>query len=194
MASVKTTALALVLMATATLLSLFQISSAAVYKVGDSAGWTTIGNVDYKTWAATKTFQVGDIIHFEYSSQFHNVMRVTHRMYRACNSSAPLATYTTGNDSITITTRGHHFFFCGVPGHCQAGQKVDINVLRTTGMSPTPSVSAFPPPPPPPSVPAAKVNGPSPNNAVSLKSFESLLCKLALSIVVFAVFVSNAAI
>ncbi|KAK0608911.1 hypothetical protein LWI29_037922 [Acer saccharum] len=62
MASVKTTALALVLMATATLLSLFQISSAAVYKVGDSAGWTTIGNVDYKTWAATKTFQVGDII------------------------------------------------------------------------------------------------------------------------------------
>ncbi|KAK1592230.1 hypothetical protein Q3G72_021530 [Acer saccharum] len=191
MASVKTTALALVLMATATLLSLFQISSAAVYKVGDSAGWTTIGNVDYKTWAATKTFQVGDIIHFEYSSQFHNVMRVTHRMYRACNSSAPLATYTTGNDSITITTRGHHFFFCGVPGHCQAGQKVDINVLRTTGMSLTPSVSAFPPPPP--FAPAAKVNGPSPNNAVSLKSFKSLPCKLALSIVVFAVFVSNAA-
>ncbi|KAK2646973.1 hypothetical protein Ddye_022168 [Dipteronia dyeriana] len=190
MASVKTAALALVLTATTTLLSLFQISSAAVYKVGDSAGWTTIGNVDYKMWAATKTFQVGDIIHFEYSSQFHNVMRVTHPMYKACNASAPLATYTTGNDSITITTRGHHFFFCGVPGHCQAGQKVDINVLHTTEMSPTPSVSAFPPPP---SVPAAKVSGPSPNNAVSVKSLKSLLCKLALSIVVFTVFVSNAA-
>ncbi|KAK3190020.1 hypothetical protein Dsin_029581 [Dipteronia sinensis] len=189
MASVKTTTLALVFTATTTLF-LFQISSAAVYKVGDSAGWTTIGNVDYKMWAATKTFQVGDIIHFEYNSQFHNVMRVTHPMYRACNGSAPLATYTTGNDSITITARGHHFFFCGVPGHCQAGQKVDINVLRTTVMSPTPSVSAFPPPP---SVPAAKVSGPSPNNAVSLKSLKSLVCKLALSIVVIAVFVSNAA-
>ncbi|GMN46647.1 hypothetical protein TIFTF001_015830 [Ficus carica] len=34
----------------------------AVYKVGDSAGWTTIGNVDYKLWSATKTFKVGDVI------------------------------------------------------------------------------------------------------------------------------------
>ncbi|KAK3184534.1 hypothetical protein Dsin_031820 [Dipteronia sinensis] len=45
-----------------------QISSAAVYKVGDSAGWTTIGNVDYKMWAATKDFQVGDIILTTFSS------------------------------------------------------------------------------------------------------------------------------
>ncbi|KAL3505900.1 hypothetical protein ACH5RR_031282, partial [Cinchona calisaya] len=38
------------------------VSSGAVYKVGDSAGWTTIGKVDYRKWAATKTFQVGDLI------------------------------------------------------------------------------------------------------------------------------------
>lgn len=38
------------------------LSNAAVHKVGDSAGWTTIANVDYKQWAATKNFQVGDII------------------------------------------------------------------------------------------------------------------------------------
>lgn len=38
------------------------VSNAAVYKVGDSAGWTTIGNVNYKQWAAIKTFEVGDII------------------------------------------------------------------------------------------------------------------------------------
>lgn len=48
----------LLLVAVATL----QLSFAAVYKVGDSAGWTTIGNVDYKKWASTKTFHVGDII------------------------------------------------------------------------------------------------------------------------------------
>ena len=42
--------------------ALLQLCHAAVYKVGDSAGWTTIGNIDYKQWAATKTFQVGDII------------------------------------------------------------------------------------------------------------------------------------
>lgn len=39
-----------------------EISFGAVYKVGDSAGWTTIGNVDYKQWAASKTFELGDII------------------------------------------------------------------------------------------------------------------------------------
>ena len=47
------------------------VSNAAVYKVGDSAGWTTIGNIDYKQWAATKTFKVGDIIRKFSSIQFH---------------------------------------------------------------------------------------------------------------------------
>ncbi|KAL6971481.1 hypothetical protein U1Q18_031158 [Sarracenia purpurea var. burkii] len=49
---------------TLAILGASQVSIAAVYKVGDSAGWTTIGNVDYKQWAALKTFQVGDIIRF----------------------------------------------------------------------------------------------------------------------------------
>ena len=39
-----------------------ELIHAAVHKVGDSAGWTTIGNFDYKKWSATKTFQVQDII------------------------------------------------------------------------------------------------------------------------------------
>ncbi|KAJ4823252.1 hypothetical protein Tsubulata_032207 [Turnera subulata] len=151
-------------------MSLFQVIHAVVHKVGDSAGWTTIGNVDYKQWAATKTFQVGDIILFQYNAQFHNVMRVTHAMYRACNTSAPMATYTTGNDSITITSPGHHFFFCGVPGHCQAGQKVDINVPRLSVIgAPAPAVSTVPSP----SVPAARVAGPSPNNALPMKALKS---------------------
>ncbi|XVF28884.1 hypothetical protein REPUB_Repub15cG0071300 [Reevesia pubescens] len=42
--------------------ALLQLSHAAVYKVGDSAGWTTLGNIDYDQWSATKTFKVGDII------------------------------------------------------------------------------------------------------------------------------------
>lgn len=41
---------------------MLQVSIGDVYKVGDSAGWTIIGNVDYKQWAAPKTFQVGDVI------------------------------------------------------------------------------------------------------------------------------------
>ncbi|XWS54001.1 hypothetical protein CRYUN_Cryun10bG0050200 [Craigia yunnanensis] len=167
--------------------ALLQLCNAAVYKVGDSAGWTTIGNIDYKQWAATKTFQVGDIILFEYDAQFHNVMRVTHPMYKACNVSAPLATYTTGNDSINITTKGHHYFFCGVPGHCQAGQKVDINVLRTSETSPAQAPFGLTPP----SVPSVGVPAPSPSNAISLKALKWSFSKLGLAMAAFAVFVSG---
>lgn len=67
-------------------------------------------------------------------------MQVKHADYRSCNVSAPIATHSTGNDSIIIKTYGHHFYVCAVPGHCQAGQKVDINVQRVSStMAPAPS-------------------------------------------------------
>lgn len=44
------------------MMAAIKVSSAAVYRVGDSAGWTIIGNIDYKKWAPTKNFQVGDTI------------------------------------------------------------------------------------------------------------------------------------
>ncbi|KAL6191160.1 hypothetical protein ACLB2K_037551 [Fragaria x ananassa] len=140
-----------------------QVSYATEYKVGDSAGWTTIGNVNYKEWAATKTFRVGDVIKFTYNAQFHNVLRVTHAMYRSCNVSVPLESFSTGNDSITIKTKGHHFFVCGVPGHCQSGQKVDINV-RNAPIAATPSAL-----PSPTTITAAKTPAPSPNMAAPHK-------------------------
>ncbi|XP_052191048.1 mavicyanin-like [Diospyros lotus] len=159
-----------------------QVSSASVYKVGDSAGWTTIGNVDYKQWAATKTFQLGDVIIFQYNPQFHNVMRVNHTGYRSCNASNPIATHTSGNDSITINTHGHHFFMCGVPGHCQAGQKVDINVLHTP-VAPPPSVTPISPSPPGATTPA-----PSPSSTDPSRSLPGLLTALALSMSVSVAF------
>ncbi|KAH6821194.1 Cupredoxin superfamily protein [Perilla frutescens var. hirtella] len=135
-------------------------SVGSIHKVGDSAGWTTIANVDYYHWALTKSFQLGDVIVFEYNPQFHNVMRVTHAEYKACNASSPISTYTTGNDSITIDTRGHHFFICGVPGHCQAGQKVDINVPRAPSVAPSESGSASP-------APALTTEAPAPSNGAT---------------------------
>ncbi|KAL2463808.1 mavicyanin-like [Forsythia ovata] len=151
------------------------VSIGEVHKVGDSAGWTTIGNVDYKQWGATKNFQICDVIVFEYNPQFHNVIQVTHTEYKTCNASFPITTHTTGNDSITINTYGHHFFICGVPGHCQAGQKVDINVLRTPSVAPPPSASSSPVP----TVPA-----PSPNDAAPFKKLGWLSLVLQLLFVV----------
>ncbi|XP_047332790.1 mavicyanin-like [Impatiens glandulifera] len=115
------------------------VTGAGIYIVGDSAGWTTIGNVDYRQWAATKKFQVGDTIRFHYNPEFHNVMQVTHSHFRSCNTSHPIATHTSGNDSILITSSGHHFYLCGVPGHCQSGQKVDINIVNRAPIVSSPS-------------------------------------------------------
>ncbi|QCE08356.1 Cupredoxin [Vigna unguiculata] len=167
-------------------MAILQVSDAAVYKVGDSAGWTTLGKIDYKKWAATKNFQIGDTIIFEYNDKFHNVMRVTHAMYKSCNASSPIATFTTGNDSIDISTHGHHFFFCGVPGHCEAGQKVDINVLKVSADAPTPSALASP------TFQASNGPAPSPSNAnplIALKGAFSMM-SLAMPIVLLLAFSS----
>ncbi|CAM8986105.1 unnamed protein product [Rhodiola kirilowii] len=122
-------------------IALLQVSVCygAVHMVGDKTGWTTIGNYDYKAWAASKNFQVGDVITFVYHSEYHNVMQVTQPEYTSCNVTKPIATYATGNDSITIKTYGNHYFLCGVPGHCQSGQKVDINVRMASEIAPSPS-------------------------------------------------------
>ncbi|KAL7598743.1 hypothetical protein Lser_V15G27272 [Lactuca serriola] len=130
-----------------------------VYKVGGSAGWTNIGHVDYKTWASTKTFRVGDTIVFEYNKDFHNVARVTYTEFLTCKgSAAPYATFTSGNDSFPIKYPGHYYFICTIPGHCEAGQKVDIRVPVAGRHSTLPSSSApiqpLPFPYPPPSVPS----------------------------------------
>ncbi|XP_074577258.1 mavicyanin-like [Curcuma longa] len=116
-------------------------SEGAVYKVGDSAGWTIMGSPNYTAWASDKNFQVGDVILFTYNKNFHNVMEVSKTEYSSCNaSSTPIATYNSGNDSITIKSKGHHYFFCGIPGHCALGQRVDIKVSGPSS-SAAPSIS-----------------------------------------------------
>ena len=44
------------------LISLSEVSMSAVYRVGDSAGWTMIDHPDYRRWASTKRFHVGDTL------------------------------------------------------------------------------------------------------------------------------------
>uniref|UniRef100_A0A0E0P2U9 Phytocyanin domain-containing protein n=1 Tax=Oryza rufipogon TaxID=4529 RepID=A0A0E0P2U9_ORYRU len=93
-------------------LAMAATSSAAVYKVGDTSGWTILGNVNYTDWAVKKTFHVKKAD------------------YDSCTNSSPIATHTSGDDKIAIKAAGHRFFICGVPGHCAAGQKVNIRVLK----------------------------------------------------------------
>lgn len=41
-------------------MALFGATIAANHKIGDVAGWTAAGTVDYANWASTNNFQVGD--------------------------------------------------------------------------------------------------------------------------------------
>ncbi|KAF8086544.1 hypothetical protein N665_0622s0036 [Sinapis alba] len=99
-----------------------------VHKVGDSKGWTMMG-VDYEAWASSRTFQVGDSLVFEYNQDYHDVNEVTPNNFELCIPSDPLERYETGSDTVTLMKTGVHNFICGVPGHCNIGQKLQIVVL-----------------------------------------------------------------
>ncbi|KAK3193781.1 hypothetical protein Dsin_025091 [Dipteronia sinensis] len=129
----------------------FGVSMAAVYTVGDSAGWTSMGAVDYQKWADQKDFHVSDTLVFKYSKQFHNVKQVSQKDFVSCDATSPMATYEIGSDSITPKIVDHYYFLCGIPGHYQAGQKVEILVTPTSlrhtptlVLAPTPSPSQTP--------------------------------------------------
>ena len=68
---------------------------------------------------------------FTYPPGIHNVLEVKKADYDSCTNSTPIATHTSGDDKVVIKSPGHRFFICGVPGHCAAGQKLNIRVLKT---------------------------------------------------------------
>ncbi|KAI3902057.1 hypothetical protein MKW98_013731 [Papaver atlanticum] len=112
-------------------------SMAATYDVGDTSGWTSMGNIDYNKWSSSKSIHVGDTIRkFCLQSKIPQFLQVTPQDYESCTTTSPLATYTTGNDSIQIKGDDtHYYFICGVPGHCKIGQKVDIQVSTSIGQA-----------------------------------------------------------
>jgi|UniRef100_B9II32 hypothetical protein len=90
------------------MMSLCGVSMAPVYQAGDSAGWTRMGQVDSKDWAANKSFHVGDTVVFNYNSQFHNVKQVTQQGFEPCNATFLIATYTSGSDGVTFSIKFVH--------------------------------------------------------------------------------------
>ena len=66
-------------------------------------------------------------------------MQVSREDFESCNVSSPMETYNTGRDFITLKRPGHYYYLCGVPGHCQAGQKLEVLVYDLISPSPTPA-------------------------------------------------------
>ncbi|XWS31575.1 hypothetical protein CRYUN_Cryun23aG0088100 [Craigia yunnanensis] len=112
-------------------------------------------------------------------------MQVTHNYFQSCNGTSAIASYTSGSDSVTLKRTGHFYFLCGVSGHCQAGQKVDVSVTPSSvdpSASPSPSTFGSSPANPPSEM---LVPGPAQSSAQSLISSK---LSLALSLVTICVF------
>jgi hypothetical protein len=131
-----TRALLLVVVSTATLVS---TALGASYTVGAPGGLWDL-KTNYTSWASGVRLYAGDQLRFQYSVTEHSVVEVTRPGYDACNggSNSTVATYRTGSDAIPLAAAGNRYFICGVPGHCAAGMKLQVNV------------GSQPPPPPPP--------------------------------------------
>ncbi|KAF8053352.1 hypothetical protein N665_1425s0004 [Sinapis alba] len=124
----KNTTMSLLIVA----LSLIGLARAlSFYEVGDTNGWTTkMQGLDYyNTWSSSMTFYVKDSFISHYNKDLHNVMEVSFKDYELCNPNSPLATYQSEYEPVKVNRTGHYYFICGVPGHCESGQKFEVVVM-----------------------------------------------------------------
>ncbi|XP_059316198.1 mavicyanin-like [Lycium ferocissimum] len=121
---------------------LFGLTMAKTYVVGDSAGWTSNKQVDYKRWSVSKHFEIGDVLLFEFNPNKDNIVLVTKKDFEACNGY-PFGTPSLGKERFPLDSEGQLYFICSVPGHCKAGQKLEITVhsAASPAMAPTPSTT-----------------------------------------------------
>ncbi|XP_058221732.1 uclacyanin-3-like [Rhododendron vialii] len=119
-------------MAMAALLLLVFLAVPAVHSVQTNVPWNE--GIDYTTWAAGKTFTVGDTLVFVYTTN-HAVDIVDESHYTSCNSGNALHSYSGGQTTITLTTPGPMYFLCPTIGHCQAGMKLSITVAAAASSS-----------------------------------------------------------
>ncbi|KAH6825399.1 hypothetical protein C2S53_000971 [Perilla frutescens var. hirtella] len=124
-------------------------SAQTTHVVGDELGWLVPpgGDDAYRTWAASKTFTVGDVLVFNFTANAHDVAEVSKEAFDSCNETNPISLSTTSPTNITLSSAGEHHFICTITGHCNNGQRLAINVSAT---APAPQ-PATPPPPPTPS-------------------------------------------
>ncbi|CAI0629284.1 unnamed protein product [Linum tenue] len=143
------------------------------HTVGGNTGWTIPqgGDSVYSNWASGNSFSVGDILVFNFAAGAHDVTQVNKADYDSCSASNPMMTSTNTPARITLNTSGEHYFICGVPGHCSAGQKVTVNVLASTtgSSSPSPAPMALTPASAPSPAPTT-VSAPTPSTSPSAPS------------------------
>lgn len=118
---------------------------------------------------------------FKYNSAVHDVKQVSKEDFEACNGKSPIATYTTGEDSIVLKKPGKTYFLCSFTGHCEMGQKLEINV-EGSAASPE-GATAAPDASSPASTPTASVEGGAASTTAPPSSESSSTTKLTTGLV-----------
>ncbi|KAL9229275.1 hypothetical protein vseg_004760 [Gypsophila vaccaria] len=129
----------------------------------------TIGK-SYTTYS-TQSFKPGGTIVFNYDKALHNVEVVSKSDYENCVSGNALQTFSDGKTTITLK-QGPMYFICGIPGHCTAGMKLQVNV-GDSGSSSTPATPSTPKSTPTPSI--SQPTSPSPKDSSGVATVSSLL-------------------
>ncbi|CAN4113010.1 unnamed protein product [Withania somnifera] len=135
--------------------------------VGDTMGWgiPSGGPATYANWASRRTFRVGDTLVFNFATGAHDVAKVTKSAFDSCSSTGPVTLITVGPANITLNSTGAEYFICTFGQHCNAGQKLAINV--TTASAPTPSPAPSPATSPAPSPVPNPTAAPTPSTTPS---------------------------
>ncbi|CAH8285645.1 unnamed protein product [Eruca vesicaria subsp. sativa] len=139
------------------------VVSAEDYKVGDDEKWARPSDLEfYNTWAAGKTFQVGDELEFDFDAQRHDVAIVTADAYENCEKETPLSIITTSPAKIMLNDTGPIHFICTVADHCRFGQKLTV-IVGDEGSGHSGGAIATPPS-------TGEATPPAPGGATSPKS------------------------
>ncbi|CAH2072301.1 unnamed protein product [Thlaspi arvense] len=122
------------------------------YDVGDDLEWTRPTDLEYyTTWAAGKTFRVGDELEFDFLAGRHDVALVSKDAYENCEKAKPIRLMTTPPVKIMLNTTGPQYFICTFGDHCRFGQKLAVDVVGAGGAttpgagSTTPGAAGTPP-------------------------------------------------
>ncbi|XXG43748.1 hypothetical protein AAC387_Pa01g3716 [Persea americana] len=114
-------------------LGLVLTCTATIYTVGDTAGWDI--STDLSSWVAGKSFTVGDVLVFQYSS-LHSVSEVSRDAYDNCEATNAVQSGRDGNTSIPLSAPGQKYFICGTMSHCLGGMRFQVSVKGNQASSP----------------------------------------------------------